>query len=154
MPSKERQILEQLRTQIRNVNGSGSFTNDLSGADNVVFGDRFTPEVLPCCYLNLLDVNTAQAAGTTALRRYDRTMQVQIEAWTPVTTSAAGQALLEGCDLMDDVMRAIEADRSFSNLVRDVEIRASAFDGQAHERPGLALAILIATITYTEVAAA
>ena len=55
---------------------------------------------------------------------------------------------------MDDIMRALEDDRTLNNLARDVEIRASAFDGQAHERPGLALAIIVCSIFYTERAGA
>ena len=154
MPSKERQILERVKTQIQNVNGSGSYSYDLSSSDRVVFGDRFAPESLPCGYINLIDITTAQDAGRTVLTRYDRTMQIQIEAWTAVTSSTAGQSILEGCDLMDDIMRALEADRSLNSLVRDIEIVASSFDGQAHERPGLALAILVCSVFYVEDAAA
>ena len=154
MPSKERQILERVKTQIQNVNGSGSYSYELSSSDRVVFGDRFAPEALPCAYVNLIDINTAQDPGRTVLTRYDRTMQIQIEAWTAVTSSTAGQSILEGCDLMDDIMRALEDDRTLNNLARDVEIRASAFDGQAHERPGLALASIVCSIFYTERAGA
>ena len=150
MPSKERQILERVKTQIQTVNGSGSYSYDLSASDRVVFGDRFAPEALPCAYVNLIDINTAQEPGRTLLKRYDRTMQIQIEAWAAVTSSTAGQSILEGCDLMDDIMRALESDRTLNSLARDVEIRASAFDGQQHERPGLALAGLLCSVFYVE----
>ena len=43
MPSKERQILEQVKTHIPNVNGSGSYSYHLSASDRLVFGDRFAP---------------------------------------------------------------------------------------------------------------
>ena len=154
MPSRERQILERVKTQIQNVNGSGSYSYDLSSSDRVVFGDRFAPELLPCAYINLIDITTAQDAGRTVLTRYDRTMQIQIEAWTAVTSSTAGQSILEGCDLMDDIMRALEADRSLDGNVRDIELSASSLDGQELDRPGLGLCILQLVVRYTETAGA
>ena len=142
MPSKERQILERVKTQIQNVNGSGSYSYDLSASDRVVFGDRFAPEALPCAYVNLIDINTAQEPGRTLLKRYDRTMQIQIEAWAAVTSSTAGQSILEGCDLMDDIMRALESGRLLSTAnstsgpgwrLRFCFVRSFTWRTQGHE---------------------
>ena len=49
--SKERTILAAIQTQIKNVNGSGSYTFDLSGADQVVLGEAFQPHRIPGCYV-------------------------------------------------------------------------------------------------------
>lgn len=152
--SKERTILAAIKTQIQNVNGSGSYTFDLSGADQVVLGESFQPHRVPGCYVYFLNVSTAQTAGTTALTRYDRTMTCQIEGWVAAENSTPGNAALEAVDLMDDIMRALEADRSLDNNVRDIEISASSLDGQELDRPGLGLCILQLIVRYTETAGA
>jgi hypothetical protein len=152
--SKERTILAAIRTQIQNVNGSGSYTFDLSGADQVVLGESFQPHRVPGCYVYFLNVSTAQTAGTTVLTRYDRTMTCQIEGWVAAENSTPGNAALEAVDLMDDIMRALEADRSLDNNVRDIEISASSLDGQELDRPGLGLCILQLIVRYTETAGA
>ena len=143
----ERTILNRIKTQISNVNGSGSYTADLSGSDQVVIGESFAPHRLPGCYIYPDGITTAQTAGRTVLSRYDRTMSVQIEAWTAATSSAPGTALLQ-----DDIMRALESDRSLGGNVRDLEISASAFDGGELDRTGLGLAVLVCSPSYTETA--
>ena len=148
----ERTILNQIKTQIGNVNGSGSFTSDLPGSDQVVIGESFAPGRIPCAYIYPNGVTTTQAAGTTVLTRYDRTMSVQVEAWCAATSSAPGTALLDALDLQDDIMRALEADRSLGGNVRDIEISASSFDGHELDRPSLGLAVLVLSIDYTETA--
>jgi len=150
----ERTILNQIKTQIATVNGSGSYTADLSGSDQCVIGESFAPHRLPGCYIYPDGITTAQTGGRTVLTRYDRTMSVQIEAWTAATSSAPGTALLDALDLQDDIMRALESDRTLGGNVRDVEISASAFDGFELDRPGLGLAVLVLTIQYTETAGA
>ena len=148
----ERTILTQIKTQIGNVNGAGSYTADLSGDDRVVIGESFSPGRIPCAYIYPDGITTAQTGGRTVLTRYDRTMSVQIEAWTAATSSAPGTALLDALDLQDDIMRALESDRSLGGNVRDLEISASAFDGFELDRPGLGLAVLMCSISYTETA--
>ena len=101
-----------------------------------------------------MNVSTAQTAGTTVLTRYDRTMTCQIEGWVAAENSTPGNAALEAVDLMDDIMRALEADRSLDSNVRDIEISASSLDGQELDRPGLGLCILQLIVRYTETAGA
>ena len=50
----ERTIINQIKTQLGNVNGSGSYTTDLSGADQVVIGESFTPGRIPCALVAVL----------------------------------------------------------------------------------------------------
>ncbi len=124
----ERTILNQIKTQIANVNGSGSYSANLSGDDQCVIGESFAPHRLPGCYIYPNGINTTQAAGRTVLTRYDRTMSVQIEA--------------------------LEADRSLGGNVRDIEIAANSYDGHELDRPGLGLCVLVCSISYTEVSGA
>ena len=152
--STERTILTAIKTQIQNVNGSGSYTFNLSGADQVVLGESFQPHRVPGCYVYFLNVSTAQTGGTTRLNAYDRTMTCQVEGWVAAENSTPGNAALEAVDLMDDIMRALEADRSLGGNVRDIEISASSLDGQELDRPGLGLCILQLVVRYTETAGA
>ena len=152
--STERTILAAIQTQIQNVNGAGSYTFNLSGTDQVVLGEAFQPHRIPGCYVYFLNVTTAQTPGTTRLNAYDRVMTVQAEAWCAAENSTPGNAALEAVDLMDDIMRALEADRSLDGNVRDIEISASSLDGQELDRPGLGLAILSLVVRYTEAAGA
>ena len=152
--STERTILAAIQSQIQNVNGSGSYTFDLSGTRTVI-GEAFQPARVPGCYVYFLNVTTAQTPGVTVLTRYDRTMTVQAEGWCAAENSTPGNAALEAVDLMDDIMRALEADRSLDGNVRDIEISASALDGQELDRgPGLGLCILQLVVRYTETAGA
>ena len=150
----ERDILNQIKTQIANVGSlpAGTYTHDLRGEDQVVIGESFSPGRIPCAYIYPNGVTTTQAAGTTVLTRYDRNMSVQVEAWCAATSSAPGTALLDALDLQDDIMRALEADRSLGGYVRDIEISASSFDGHELDRPSLGLAVLVLSIDYTETA--
>ena len=150
----ERTILNQIKTQIGNVNGSGSYTADLSGSDQVCIGESFSPHRLPGVYIYPNGITTTQAAGRTVLTRFDRTMTVQIEAWTAATSSAPGTALLDALDLQDDIMRALESDRSLGGNVRDIEIAANSYDGHELDRPSLGLCVLVCSISYTEVSGA
>ena len=146
--------MTQVKTQLANVNGSGSYTHDLSGADQIVIGEAFSPHRLPGAYVYVNGVKTTQTAGRTALRRFDRQMDIQIEAWCAATNASPGTTILDALDLQDDIMRAIEADRSLGNNVRDVEVEATAYDGQELDRPSLGLAVLTLKVFYTETAGA
>ena len=152
--SAERTILTAIQTQIQNVNGAGSYTFTLSGDDQVVIGEAFQPHRIPGAYVYFLNVTTAQTPGTTRLNAFDRIMNCQIEAWCAAENSTPGNAALEAVDLMDDIMRALEADRSLDGNVRDIEISASSLDGQELDRPGLGLAILSLVVRFSETAGA
>ena len=150
----ERAIMLRVQDQIQNCNGSGSYTYDLSGSDQVCIGESFAPTRVPGVYIFANGVTTAQTAGRTVLTRYDREMKIQIEAWVGATSAAPGIALLDAMDLQDDIMRALESDRSLDGNARDVEIEATAYDGAEMDRPGMGMAVLILTVRYTETAGA
>jgi len=156
--STARSIIENIKSQIAtNVNGAGSYTYDLTGTDQVVIGESFQPHRVPGAYVFFGGGSTAQTAGTTVLTRYDRTMLCQVEGWVPSDSAAPGEAALDALDLCDDIMRAIETDRTLGLLssgVRDVEIAYNAVDGQELDRPGLGLCILQVTVRYVEKAGA
>ena len=150
----ERTIIERVKTQLQNIDGGASYTFDVSGDDAVVIGQTFASHRVPGCYIFPNGTTTTQEAGRTVLTRYDREMAVQIEAWVPSTSAAAGTAILDALDMQDDIFRAIESDRTLGGNVRDVELEATTYDGQDLDRPGLGFVACILTIRYTETAGA
>lgn len=152
--STARSIIENIKSQIAsNVDGSGSYTYDLTGSDQVVIGEAFQPHRVPGAYVFFGGGTTAQTPGTTVLSRYDRTMVCQVEGWVAADSAAPGEAAMDALDLCDDIMRAIESDRTLGLLssgVRDVEIAYNTLDGQELDRPGLGLCILQVTVRYVE----
>ena len=150
----ERTIMERVKTQLQNIDGGSSYTFNVSGSDQVVIGQTFASHRVPGGYLFTNGTTTKQEAGRTVLTRYDREMKVQIEAWVPSTSAAAGTALLDALDMQDYIFRAIESDRSLGGNVRDVELEATTYEGAEMDRPGLGMVVCLLTIRYTEAAGA
>lgn len=149
----ERTIITQIKTQIQaNADGSGSYSNDLSGADSVAIGEQFSPARIPGVYLFIQNIGTAQSAGATRLDSYSRTMTVQLEGWTAADSDVPGQAALVALDLYHDLTMALEADRTLGGNVRDIEISGTTFDGWEIDKPGLGLAVLSMSITFRQTA--
>jgi hypothetical protein len=151
MGSKERQILGAIKSQIEAVNGTGTYTFDLSGSDQVLLGATMIPDRLPSAYIYALSLSSQITPGRTVLRNYDRTFQVQIEAWVNATSDAVGEQMLRALDMQDDILKAIESDRSLGGEVDDVILNAQTYDGEALQRPGLGCAVIVCTCTYREV---
>jgi hypothetical protein len=54
-------------------------------------------------------------------------------------------------DVQSDVMKALESDRSLGSVgAHDVSIEASAYDGAELDLPGIGVATLLVTVTYSE----
>lgn len=130
--------MERVKTQLQNINGSGSYTYDVSGSDQVVIGQTFASHRVPGVYLFTNGTTTKQEAGRTVLTRYDREMKVQIESWVPSTSATAGTALLDALDMQDDIFRAIESDRSLGATSGMWSLRARPMRAQRWTAQGWA----------------
>ena len=151
MGSTERDIIDRIATDLAAIDGTGSYDFDFSGTDQVTIGMKAQPARVPAAYIFPLLVSTSQVAGRTVLRRYDREMKVQIDAYVPATGAEPGNAIKAALDAQDDIMLALEQDRSLGSTgVHDIEIEASAYDGAELDRPGLGIVTLMLNITYSE----
>ena len=151
MGSTERDIRDRSVTDLSAINGSGGYDYDFSGADAVQIGMTVEPHRVPAAYIFPLLLSTTQSPGKTPLRRYDRELKVQIDVYVPTTGAETGNASKAALDAQDDIMLALEQDRSLGSTgVHDIEIEASAYDGAELDRPGLGVATLLLTITYSE----
>jgi hypothetical protein len=148
--SRETDIVDRIKVNIQGVAGAG-FTYDLSGDDRVVVGESFQPHRVPGVYIFPGSIRSSQT-GRTALTRFSRTFNVQIEAWVAPSSSSPGAASMAALDIGSDIMKALEGDRSLNSNVHDISIDMISFDGDELQRPGLGAVVLQMVITYQETA--
>ena len=151
MGSRERDILAAIKSQLEGVDGTGTYTFDLSTGDQVLIGATMIPDRIPAAYLYATATQSAITPGRTVLRNYDRTLVVQIEAWVNATTSTPGADHLRALDMQDDIFKAVESDRTLGGNVDDVILSGQTYDGEALQRPGLGLAVIICQCSYRDI---
>ena len=151
---RERNIVDQIVSNLQTINGSGGYTYDLSGSDQVVIGDQFNPIRLPCAYVFVRGVETRQEAGITVLTQYDRTMTVNIIGFVNAQNDNPGEMMVRALDFQSDVMKCLESDRSLGNggtvLADDIEISGRTFRGADLDLPSTGIAALIVTDKYRQ----
>lgn len=102
-------ILDAIRARLATINGSGIYTYDLSGSDQVVITDMpIDPQVLPFASVTFGGIRTERGE---VLTQYAPTLTVNIgilAQYTAETPSSRTRAVLA---LLYDVRRALEADR-------------------------------------------
>ena len=152
MGSKERNILERIKADCAAIDGSGSYNYDFSATDSVQLGTEPVGAVprAPGIYIFPLTLQSSRKTGRTPLNSYSRVFNVQIDVWVPRTTEAASSALLAAVDAQSDVMRVLENDPTLNGNCIDLELDASAYDGEAVQVPGYGVATLRVTVEYNE----
>ena len=151
MGSKERDILAGVKSQLEGIDATGTYTFDLSDGDRVLVGATMIPDRVPSAYIYATATRSVITPGRTVLRNYDRTLVVQIEAWVNATSDAVGEDHLRALDMQDDVFKAIEGDRTIGGEVDDVILSGQTYDGEALQRPGLGVAVIVLQCTYRDV---
>lgn len=152
MGSTERTILERIKTDLAAVDGSGSYNYDFSATDAVLLGTEpagVAPRA-PGIYIFPVSLSSSRVKGKTPLNSFSRVFVVQVDTWVPRTTATAENAMLAAVDAQSDVMRALENDPTLNSTVHDIEVDASAYDGEAIQVPGYGVATLRITVEYHE----
>ena len=151
--SRERNIVDQVVSNLSTINGSG-YTFDISSSDQVIVGDQFNPIRVPCAYVYVTSVQTSQDPGITQLTQYDRTMTLNVVGFLDATNDSPGELMLRSLDFQSDVMKCLESDRSLGNggtvLCDDLEVSGRTFRGADLDLPMLGIAALIVTIRYRQ----
>ena len=151
--SRERNIVNQVVSNLGAINRSG-YTFDISGDDQVIIGDQFNPIRVPCAYVFVSSVETAQDPGVTILTQYDRTMTLNVIGFLNATNDDPGELMLRSLDFQSDVMKCLESDRSLGNggsvLCDDLEVSGRTFRGADLDLPMLGIAALLVTIRYRQ----
>ena len=152
MGSTERSILERVKTDCVAVDGSGAYNYDFSATDSVIIGIEpagVAPRA-PGVYIYPVSVASSRQKGKTPLNSFSRVFVVQLDVWVPKTSLTAESAILAALNAQSDVMRALENDPTLNGLVHDVEIDASAYDGEAIQVPGYGVSSLRLKVEYHE----
>ena len=143
MGSRVRDILGRIKTDLVGINGTGSYNYDLSG-DNQV----------PCVYIYSDGMDTTQAAGRTILTQFDRTLRVMCVGYIAATNDDPEELHLRTWDLLADMQRALEADRSLgppaAPLCDDLELSMVATDGAQVGRPTMGIAVVALSVSFRQ----
>jgi len=123
--------------QINHTTQSPAGDFDLSGTDAVKLGRYARPWVVPpcaCVWLDAVDSSRqSDGMGGVPLRYYSRTIKIGITGWAPVTGTlldTPDNRMRVATRLADDLMRALEKDRSLNAQVLDHEVTFETIDGE------------------------
>lgn len=146
MASVLRQALAAIKTAIEGIDGSGDYNNSFANAE-IMYGWQLTSpghsEIGVC-----IDCDGVASTTGPNLCQWTRASDVAIGVWQP---TARQEALLNAADLMDDIMMAIESDRTlglYSVGARDVSVEGEAFRGDDVGFKGHAYALIRVRFTY------
>jgi len=147
MASNLKTILAQVQTQIKTVNGSGVYTYDLSPAGRVVRGVVIDPPV-DSPAVGIFHERTSTEPGA-RLGYFERTTVVGIHGWI-ASDGSEGDAEDAAADLFNDILRALEADRSLSSNVRDIAADGVFFGGGTFSLDGWGIVAIDLTINWSQ----
>lgn len=147
MASSLKSIMAQVVTQLQTANGSGVYTHDLSATGTVVRGAVLDPpQSLASVGVYLQNLNSEPGAR---LGYWSRTALVGIHGWV-AHDGTEGDAEDVAADLLDDISRALEADRTLSAQVRDIIVSGTAFAGNTYGLGGWAVAAVDLQVTWSQ----
>ena len=147
MAAELRDVLAAIKTAIETVNGSGVYTHNLSDGDRVVYGAEVDPARVP--RVNIFDVAWSATHGA-RLGYYERVSNVSIIGYVGAADDSNGARLLAAADLLNDICRALESDRTLGGEVRDLIINsARAFDGAEWDLERLGAVELVLQVNWS-----
>lgn len=146
--STTRAVLTALKSALQGIDGTGSYTYDLSGTDSVVLGevaDAFkVPQVL--LFVDNLTVEPFELP-TERMR-----LTVRAVGFVGAASDSAEARLLAAADLQQDIFLATRADRSLGATVIDVRREAGVYQYQAETGDLFGVADVTITVDWYEVA--
>lgn len=114
MASTQRQILDRLITLLQGINGSGSYTYDLSGTDQIIRGRITEPTRVPliCIY----GVRESSTDGP-SMGRLQRELTAGIIGFVAASSDDGLGRVNAACDLIGDIRTAVESNRTLYDAV-------------------------------------
>lgn len=146
-------ILDQVRAELAKINGLGVYHHDVSGIDQVQIGAFAEPPRVPFVSVSLTRATSSDSEGT-PLGMWTRTLEISIIGWVAATADTAADRTREAVRLLDDIMRALEANVSLNDGTRDLvhtmDIDGVAFDGDLEGAwaAGFGIAAAVLTVSY------
>jgi len=145
--SELRDVLAALKTALETANGSGVYTHDLSDGDRVVYGAEVDPARVP--RVNIFDVGWDSSHGA-RLGYFERVSNVSIIGYVGAADDSNGSRFLAACDLLNDICRSLESDRTLGGEVRDIIVAsARAFDGAEWDLERLGAVEVVVTVNWS-----
>lgn len=127
MASTMRQIASAIKSALADVDGTGSYTYDLSAAGHVHIGEVLDAPILPFVTVSAVGWDSDTE---TQLTRYRRRVLFSLYGAVGTSTDTPEARILAAMDLLEDVSRALEADPTLGGLVHTLIVRsAGTFDG-------------------------
>lgn len=147
MASELQDILAAIKSALETPNGSGVYTHDLSDGDRVVYGAEVDPARVP--RVNIFDIAWSSEHGA-RLGYFERTAEVACIGYVGATSDSNGSRFLAAADLLNDMCRALESDRTLGGEVRDVIIvSARAFDGAEWDLDRIGAVEIIVSVNWS-----
>jgi hypothetical protein len=147
MASALRAIMAQVQDAIQTANGSGVYTHDLSATGTVVRGAVLDPPASSVA----VGVYVQSVATTPGARLgyFERTMTVGIHGWAS-HDGTEGDSEDTASDLLDDILRTLESDRSLGSRVRDLTASGVPFSGTTLGIDGWAMVAIDLEINWSQ----
>lgn len=121
----------------------------LTGTGKVIRGrpPQGRPATVPCAYVWSDGIVSAQDGE--ALQCYRRELTIRVVAYQQAAGLAPGVRETAALDLLDDIVAAVEADRSVAGLVHDVIMDGASVVGDDFGLPGLLAAEIEARVYWS-----
>lgn len=124
--------MDALVAALAACNGAaGGYTYDLSATGRVREGhppDDTAALTGVCVFAAFGDLKSEHGPQ---LGRYRRNLTLEVTGYVSVAADTPYERVRAAIHLLDDIMRAVELDRTLAGAVLDLIIEARAFDGQA-----------------------
>lgn len=145
MASKLRQVRDAIASALAGINGSGSYSYDLSPTGRVILGPQIFPDVsLPCVNVTTNPFRTTPGRQLGWYTLESVTYLVgRVGADSDSSADREGNAL----DLANDLTLAVMADRTLGGVVHDVQVSGGAADGATLDLYELGVCSLTVTAT-------
>tara|TARA_Y100000310_G_scaffold227705_2_gene229993 strand:- start:3486 stop:3947 length:462 start_codon:yes stop_codon:yes gene_type:complete len=118
-------IWSNLVTAVKGINGSGVYTHDLSGSGAVQRVRVGQPMTGPPFATVVFD--TGPSSHDVQLGSYRRDLQFTVVGWGLTTADTDDARTEAAANMLDDLLRAIESDRTQGGLVYDTLCHTAAF---------------------------
>lgn len=149
MASRTDQILQAIESALIAINGTGSYTNDLSGTDQVTFG-RPRPECsrYPAAWINLARL---QGGFGFALVDQKRTLVVEIEGRVQPSEQTPRSRCLAAIAMLNDFSIALEASAVLQGLTWSMEGDGTWVDGDEVGLLNIGIAYVEVTFSWDQI---
>lgn len=143
-------VTAALITQVKVVNGVSPYSYNLSSGDRVNQRISLDPELLPSVSIQLVSVSESPGPDLTG---FTETAIYRLFGVVPAANDTVASRISGAQDLLDDIKRAIRADRSLGGLVFDA---ATSISGTAFAEPAeggiveYGCVVVDVTVSWTE----